>query len=498
MRLTFLFVCLLPFVLSRHPNVLFLVVDDMRPQLGCFEGEDFPAHPHPQMHTPNIDALAARSLLLKRAHVQQAVCAPSRASVLTGRRPDTTRVHDFLHYWRETGGNFTTIPQYFKENGYKSVGMGKVFHPGHSSGQDDPISWSEKYFHADNSHWESRMHNTWLAVNDSEAEQFPLEDMQLAAHAKQTLKRLTNETQPFFLAVGFHRPHLPFVVPQRFFDLYPRDEVSLPSNPNAPIGMPEIAWADNGELRQYKDMRNGKWYGAINDTLPDEVTLNLRRAYYSAISYTDSLIGDVLSTLDDLGLRDDTIISFWADHGWQLGEHGEWSKSSNFELATHAPMMVSVPGMTDHGVVTEALTEFVDLFPSLVELTGLPAIPLCQQNSSNVLVCHEGCSFVPLITDPKRNWKRAVYSQYPRMYISGDVIMGYAMRTQEHRYTEWLTYDAGTYTPTANIHSRELYDHVIDPDENVNRVNYPEYASIVKELHSVLHAGWRKALPPNI
>lgn len=481
---------------SSRPNVLFLVVDDMRPQLGCFEGPDFPAQPHPRMHTPNIDALAARSLLLKKAYVQQAICSPSRTSLLTGRRPDTTRVHDFFHYWRNSGGNFTTIPQFFKEHGYLTIGMGKVFHPGRSSGDDDPISWSEKYFHADNTYWYRRMHRSWLIVDDDEAAAHPLEDMQIADHAQETLKRVAGGSKPFFVAAGFHRPHLPFVVPKRFYDLYPLDLISLPKDRYAPREMPEIAWADSGELRLCEDFQTGKWYGGINDTLSDTITRNLRRGYYASVSYTDYLIGEVLSQLDELGLRKNTIISLWGDHGWQLGEHGEWSKCTNFELATRAPMMVSLEGITDQGIQTTALTEFVDLFPSLVELAGLPSIPLCPPVSFSITLCTEGSSFVPLIANPKRQWKRGAFSQFPRMYMTGDVAMGYSMRTHQYRYTEWVIYDAATYTPTSEIIGRELYDHGADPDENVNVVENEAYEKIVADLHSMLLEGWRKALPP--
>ena len=481
-------------------NVLFLAADDMRPDLGVYSRNGMTG---PRMYTPNLDKLAKQSLLLKRAYVQQAVCSPTRASLLTGRRPDTTHVHDLIQYWRNVGGNFTTIPQYFKENGYITAGMGKIFHPGGASGHDDPISWTEPYFHGKAPHWKNASQYSWYAVNETEAELYPLLDDQTATHAIQMLNKLAPQArhgdQPFFLAVGFHKPHLPFLFPEKFLEYYPMSDIRLPENPYAPIDMPQVAWSDFDEIRKYEDIMNKYGYGNINGTLfPDNVVKDLRRAYYSAISYVDSLVGKVVETLENLGLANNTIISFWGDHGWQLGEHGEWCKHTNFELATHAPMMVRVPGMTDKGVETEQLTEFVDLFPTLVDAAGLQKLPLCPDKSSNVTTCTEGISMIPLIADPKREWKSAVFSQYPRMIVSGNVVMGYTLRSEEYRYTEWVFYDTVKYEPIWNqTRGFELYDHLDDPQENVNRINDPKYIDLQKKLSKVLHAGWRAVIPKN-
>ena len=495
-----------PALTTARKNILFLVSDDMRPQLGAYVGRHFPSRVSPKMYTPNLDALASRSLLLGRAYVQQAVCSPSRTSLLTGRRPDTTHVHDLIAYFRRVGGNFTTIPQYFKEHGYVTTGMGKIFHPGVASGYDDPMSWTEKYFHANSRYWKDYSHYSWYAANESEVNRHPLQDDLIADHAVDTLKRLApaarSEERPFFVAVGFHRPHLPFLFPARFLKYYPETEVRLPDNDYAPVGLPEIAWSDFDELRSYVDIKDKYGYGAINTTLPPLKVRQLRRAYYAAISYVDSLVGRVLAALDQLGLANDTIVSFWGDHGWQLGEHGEWCKHTNFELATHAPMMVRVPGLTDHGAVTDQLTEFVDLFPTLADAAGLPPVPLCPENSTFVRTCSEGVSLVPLMRDPTRRWKTAAFSQYPRMEIGSNIYMGYSMRTDRYRYTEWMAYE---YLPIphrvpSKVYPRghvELYDHSIDPEENINRAIEPAYGSVVKRLHVELLKGWRAALPPH-
>ena len=487
----------------KKMNVLFLVSDDLRPELGAYLGSDFPSPIHPKIYTPNIDALANKSLLLKRAHVQLAVCSPSRASLLTGRRPDTTRVHDLIHYWRKVGGNFTTIPQYFKENGYITAGMGKVFHPGAASGQDDPISWTEPYFHGSNAHWVSHSHQTWYAADVDEVKKHPLPDQQIISKAIEALKKYATKgktgEQPFFLAAGMHRPHLPWLFPANFLDYYPEGDIKLPDNPYAPVNMPEVAWSFFQELRELKDIGTKYGYGAINTTLPDKLVLQLRRAYYASVSYVDSLVGEVVKAVDDLGLSDSTIISFWGDHGWQLGEHGEWAKHTNFELCTHAPMMVHVPGLTDHGVITEQLTEFVDLFPTLVEAAGLPHIPLCPEKIAHVETCTEGVSFVPLMKDPKRTWKKGAFSQYPRLWVDGDYVMGYSVRTDQYRFTDWSHYDDYTCLPIwSRNRGRELYDHAIDPEENHNVVNDKKYKNVVKTLQELVRAGWRSALPPNV
>lgn len=486
-------------VASTRKNVLFFAVDDMRPELTCYQGKDFPSPVHPDMHTPNLDSLAAKSLLLKRAYVQQAVCSPSRTSLLTGRRPDTTHIYDLVHYFRDLGGNFTTIPEFFKQNGYISAGMGKIFHPGTASGDDDPISWTEPYFHATKYGWETNQ-ASWAAIPDDLLKDKPLVDFQIAQQAITTLKYFGEggkyEGRSFFVAVGFHRPHLPFVFPYSFLNYYPLDSVRLPDNQYAPVDMPEVAWSNYKELRRYGDQSKLNASGSINTTLPDDDVRHLRRAYYSALSWTDSLIGTVLQELTALGFENDTIVSLWGDHGWQLGEHGEWCKHTNFELATHAPMMIHIPGMTDQGIVTEQLTEFVDLFPTLVEAAELGTMPLCPEVSKDVKLCREGESLMPLVKDPEGAWKSAAFSQYPRQ-MNGTNIMGYTIRTDKYRYTEWpkFAYEPD-YRPDWNVSfGVELYDHTVDPEENKNRAYDRSYQLIRETLSKQLHAGWREARP---
>ena len=307
---------------GKRMNVLFLVSDDMRPQIGAYMGKDFPDPVFVKPYTPNLDSLASKSLLLKRAHVQQAVCSPSRTSLLTGRRPDTTHVYDLYNYFRDVGGNFTTIPQYFKQQGYRSIGMGKIFHPGHASDNDDPISWSEPYYHA--VRYREFNNASWTAVTKEQRAKYPLPDEQIAQHAIKTLGRVAAKAhtgeQPFFVAVGYHKPHLPFVFPEEFLQYYPVSSIHLPKNQYVPQDFPEVAWSPCGQLANYPDIKKLGCNLDFNTSVPAFKVLELRRAYYSALSYTDYLLGLVMDELKKLGLDGTTIISFWGDHGYQLGK----------------------------------------------------------------------------------------------------------------------------------------------------------------------------------
>ncbi|KAH3699905.1 hypothetical protein DPMN_074867 [Dreissena polymorpha] len=476
-------------------NVLFIAIDDLRPDLGCYKGKDFPSSDDPRIHSPNIDALARKSLLLKKAYVQQAVCSPSRTSFLTSRRPDTTHVYDLHTYWRKVSGNFTTLPQYFKNHGRITAGIGKIFHSGF---KDDPISWTEPYNRPDHSSYEDGK-TSWMFLNDSQLANDPLVDDKIAKAAVIALQDFATggkyANRPFFLGVGFMRPHLPFVSPEAFSHYYPASSLHLPSNPYAPINMPDAAWWKSPELISYTDISALHFQGQVNETLPDNKVRELRRAYFSAVSWVDSLVGVVLNELDRLGLSNNTVVSLLGDHGYQLGEHGMWNKHTNFELATHAPMMIRIPGLTDNGIITERVVEFVDLFPTLVDAVGLPSIPVCPENSLNVLTCTEGESLMPLVHNATAAWKHSAFSQYPR-HKHGVDIMGYSLRTDKYRYTEWVEFSYQTHKPdwTRN-HGTELYDHTTDPDENHNVASDLAFADLARSLSNRLHAGWRHVSP---
>lgn len=466
---------------SGRQNVLFIAVDDLRPELGCY-GEP--------VISPHIDRLAAEGMLFERAYVQVALCMPSRASMLTGRRPDTTGVVDFTVRFRSVLPDVVTLPQHFKNHGYHAAALGKIFH------HDDAVSWSEPLFQSQRSEddyhtdfgrqvlkWTKEDHRRLTYVWDLgdgiikkkrpgglpwEAPVIPdnaVRDGQLADEAVLRLRRLKD--QPFFLAVGFHKPHLPFIAPKRFFDLYDPDTIEPAANPYPPKDAPRYATYNWNDLRHY--------YG-IPDVGPvsKEQARGLKHAYYACVSFVDAQIGRLLEELDRLGLRDNTIVVLWGDHGWQLGEHGMWDKHSNYETSTRIPLIVRAPGFPSGR--TMALVESVDLFPTLAELAGLP--PTAGL---------EGHSFVSLLERPDRPWKSAAFSQYQRVIPGYGKIargMGYSMRTDRYRITEWRV-------PGTEFREYELYDHRTDPEENVNVAGQSDYQDVLDRLKQRMRQGWQ-------
>ena len=510
---------------GNKKNVLFFAIDDLRTDLGAY-GQSY-------IKSPNIDELSSKSLVFERAYCQVAVCSPSRASLLTGRRPDTNHVWRIANdeYWR-TFTNATTIPQYFRENGYISIGMGKIFHPGPPSGYDDKkYSWSLPYYHSPVESKYANHSSSWWSFDGYADNQLP--DGQIADKAIQYLKdikmnRTKGDSQPFFLAVGFHKPHLPFVAPSKYFEMYPPpSEIKLAKNPKVPEGMPPVAystWLDGGYkdlnslFKKVEDECRHNAQDALNSSrcsIPDNKARELRRAYYSCISYTDAQVGKVLDELQAQGFAEDTIIVLWADHGWQLGEHNEWAKFTNFEDATHVPFMLHVPGVTDKGMRTKALVELIDIFPSLAELTGIDIPPMCPEGKHSLLACVEGYSVVPLLKDPNQEWKKGAFSQFPRPYSGleeipghapfkekeqGESVMGYTVRVDKYRFTEWYRFDRTTGVANfSEIWGTELYNHsqptVFFNDENTNLADKSEMKSTVEDLRKILQSGWRAAMP---
>lgn len=464
--------------MKDKPNVLFVVVDDLRPQLGCY-GQEWIISPH-------IDTLASEGLLFERAYCQQAVCAPSRSSVLSGCRPDTTRIYDLRTPLRQAMPDVLSLPQHFRLHGYETISIGKVYH--HRT--DDLQGWCKEPFQSIGD-WKGRGYLTDEAIEviaqcdreqeaigstrrglgpAFEAADVPDEGYQDGKDAQAAiaeLERLKRLDRPFFLALGFHKPHLPFNAPKRYWDLYEHERIPLAENPFEPEGVTEFSLTNFGELRAYFGMPK-------EGPVPDHLARQLIHGYAACVSYMDRQFGKVMEALDHLRLLDDTIVILWGDHGWKLGEHASWCKHTNFETDARAPMLLYLPGLRNRGARSQALVEFVDMYPSLAELCGLPVPEHC-----------EGLSFAPLLEDPNRPWKTAAFSQYPR---AGGV-MGYTMRTDRYRYTEWQRHDTG------EVLARELYDHARDPQENVNAVTKAEHAQVVEELSDRLNRGWRAALP---
>lgn len=461
------------------PNLLFIAIDDLRPALGCY-GD-------PIAITPNIDRLASQGTLFNRAYCQLAVCGPSRLSLLSGRRPDTIQVWDLKSHFRETLPDLITLPQHFKNNGYYTRSIGKIHH-GSGPPMKDPPSWSEEplYDSGRKHEWryasaENRAVVT-LKRSSVEGENVPdstFVDGLVCDAAEDALATLKEQKQPFFLGVGFRKPHLPFVAPKKYWDLYDREDIPKPITNSHPEGAPEFAVRTWNEIEGYTDIPIN-----LAEITPEKIQ-ELRHGYYACISYIDTLVGRLLDKLDELDLANDTIICFWSDHGFHLGEQGLWTKANNYELSARVPLIISAPGQSHPGSASNALVELVDLYPTLAELCGLTLSPDL-----------EGLSLVPLLEDANRPWKSAAFNQYPRDFTEikhkrhGDV-MGYSIRTNRFRYVQWREWTSG------KIHVHELYDHQNDPNEMKNLAGQPEYISTLIQHQRLLDAGWKGALPEN-
>jgi len=465
----------LPAAERRRPNVLFIAADDLRNDLGCYG--------HPLAKTPNLDRLAARGVVFDRAYCQQAVCNPSRASLLTGRRPDTLGIWDLPTHFRQVDPKLVTLPQWFKKHGYFTQNIGKIFHNWRQEIQGDPKSWSvPAVLHyathgSDTPRVEGELPPDLARARRCERRDVPDEayfDGRIAARAVAALRKLKDRREPFFLAVGFWKPHLPFNPPKKYWDLYDRSRIAPAANPRPPVGGPEIALHDSREL-----LRAGR------GKLTREEVIELRHGYLAAISYLDAQVGKVLDELNRLGLSKNTIVVFWSDHGFHLGEHGLWCKTSNFELDARVPLIIAQPGghvRSDKTTRapgpalaeprrTAALVELLDLYPTLVELCGLPRPKGL-----------EGVSLAPVLADPTAQVKRAAFTQHPRpaYYRGQPEVMGASVRTDRYRYTEWRDFATG------KVMARELYDHKSDPAETKNVIDSPPDAAALVRARELL------------
>lgn len=435
---------------AQKPNVLFIAADDLRCDLACYG--------HPLAKTPYLDQLAKRGVLFKQAYCQQALCNPSRASIMTGHRPDSLKIWDLPTHFREVKPEIVTLPQLFKQQGYFTQNIGKIFHNWRQNIQGDPASWSVPAVMHYATHGSDKpiiSKNEELPVNLSKVLKTERRDVPDSAYfdgriadlAVGALQELKKKEMPFFLAVGFWKPHLPFNPPEKYWKLYDQSPITAPKNPTPPKNVPQVALHNGREL-----------LGTKGRTLTTNEVIELRKGYLAGISYLDAQIGKVIDELDRLELGDNTIIVFWSDHGFHLGEHGLWCKTSNFENDAHVPLMISVPKMKQVGTSSKALVELLDLYPTLVELCNLPDPgPL------------EGKSLVPLLNDPTQKGKPAAYTQHPRpaYYKGSPQLMGVSVRTPRYRYTEWRDFKTG------EVEARELYDHSMDPNENTNVAESP-------------------------
>ncbi len=459
---------------DSKPNVLFIMADDLRADLASYGAA---------VQTPNLDRLARMSVQFDRAYCQQAVCNPSRSSLLTGRRPDTLRIWNNSTHFRELNPDVTTMPLWFKEHGYTARCVGKIFHNWHTKEHGDPRSWSAPEFlhyanHGDDvaqvsgplppNFAKTTTGFGYPATGICECRDVPDEayyDGRVAAEAVRVMGEVKD--QPFFLAVGFWKPHAQFNAPKKYWDLYDRAKLP-PLDPRRPEGAPELAFHQSTEvLGPVKTQQK---------PTPEQAA-EMRHGYFANISYMDAQLGKVLDALEKSGVADRTIVVFLSDHGYHLGEHTLWGKTSNFELDARVPMMVHVPGSTQGGKRTEALVELVDLFPTLIELCGLPTPPALQ-----------GRSLATILRDPSLTVKPAAFTQHPRpAYYDREpskqpATMGVSVRTAAVRYTEWRDWQTGKTV------ARELYEAADEPAETRSVLDDPRLAAAQREAEQLLRA----------
>jgi iduronate 2-sulfatase len=438
------------------PNILFIGVDDLRPELHCYGAS--------HMKTPNIDRLAAQGVRFARAYCQQAVCLPSRISLFTGMRPDSTGVNDLNTHFRETIPDVVTLTQHLRNSGYHTVGMGKVYH------DEQPKEWDEwidtkqitkvPEYHLDDivADLEKREAEAkarglkgktlrqYVKGPSTESADRPDTDFEDGAMTQVAIKQLkSNNGRPFFMTVGYHKPHLPLVAPKKYWELYDRKDIALPDNYFLPEGAPHIALSTWGELRAYSDIPK-------EGPVTEDKARELIHGYYACVSFVDAQIGLLLDALKSEGLDRNTIVILWSDHGWKLGEHAMWCKHTNFEIDARVPLLVRMPGAVRRGQTIDAMVELVDLYPTLCELAGLPVPATC-----------EGASLVPMLRGRSVNdWRQHAATQYKRARKTGGDIIGYSIKIEKGRYTEWINQVTGNRTAI------EFYDHRNDPGENRN------------------------------
>ncbi len=454
---------------SVKPNILFIAVDDLKPSIG--------AYGDPYAKTPGMDRLAKEGVVFQRSYCQQAICAATRASIMLGLRPDKTRVWDLVTDFRQVNPKAVSMPQYFKSMGYETAAMGKIYHMGSTGPGHDAPSWSVPYEDAKCPAY--ALPNTINARGKGKATEcadVPDEtyaDGALTKLAIKSLEKLSKGDKPFFLAVGFHKPHLPFVSPKKYWDMYDRNKIKIAPFQEKAANSPDIAYTVSGELKSYTDIPQFDSYSEKElDHLPIDKQKELIHGYYAATSYTDAQIMQLLNELDRLDLRKNTIIVLWGDHGWHLGDHGLWNKHTDFENATHTLLMMSVPG-SKPGIRPVTLCEFTDVYPTLCELMNIPAPKYL-----------DGISLVPAIRNPEVLLRDYAFSQYPRESAK---VMGYTIRTARFRYTEWMKDSYRTSTPYDKkyVMAREMYDYQKDPLEKVSIIDKSEYQKDQKNLENL-------------
>ncbi len=427
---------------NTKPNILFIAVDDLRPELGCY-GNNI-------ISSPNIDRLAGESVTFRRAYCNIPVSGASRASLLTGTRPASYRFLNFETWAERDYPEAVTLPEHFRHSGYYTVSLSKVFH----NEGDSKNAWDEEWRPSGTGTWRNYLTPENLGIDTLIKRGMPFEiadvsdsayfDGKTAMKAISCLEKFRDINQPFFMAVGFLKPHLPFNAPKRYWDIYDPREIGIAENPDPPEDAPRQAIHNWGELRNYYSIPET---GALTDSAANK----LRHGYYACVSYTDALVGLLLDELEKNGFAENTIIVLWGDHGWNLGEHGLWCKHCNFNTSINAPLIVKVPGLTK-GKMNNSITEFIDIYPTLCELSGL-----------NLPGHLEGQSLVKRLKKPEKREKDFAVSKFNN---------GITFIENNYFYTEWFNNNDSTV-------AKMLYNHDTDPEENINISGNPEHSKLV-------------------
>lgn len=441
---------------ADRPNVLFIATDDLAATLGCYG--------HRVAKTPNLDRLAARGVRMLRAYSQFALCSPSRSSLMTGLAPDTTTVYDLQRHFRTALPQVTTLSQCFAQNGYFTARVGKIYHYGNpgqigTNGLDDAPSWMERYNPKGvDKDEEPLVENLTPGRGLGSAIAFHASSAPDALHtdglvAQQTIALMEqHRDRPFFLAAGFYRPHCPYIAPKAYFDQYPAQTLE-------PY---QLAAGETEAAPPWAYFTNPP-----NWNLDREQQQRALQAYYASVSFVDANVGRLLDALERLGLTEKTIVVFWSDHGYALGEHGQWMKQTVFEAATRIPLLLAGPGITAKGKACARTVEMLDFYPTLADLAGLRQVPAGLH----------GVSLRPLLRNPKAEWPRPAVSQVRRTR-QGKTYTGYSIRNERYRFTEWNDGQDG----------EELYDYQRQPEERQNLAGEAKYANIKQSLRRQLRS----------
>lgn len=452
---------------ANHPNILFIAVDDLKPLTAAYGDK--------QAITPGMDRIANEGMAFQNCYVQQAISGATRASIMTGMRPDKTKVWDLVTNFRQVNPNSVTIPQYFRQNGYETTAVGKIYHMGSTGPGHDTESWSIP--------WVNDKAPTYVNFTPEKGKKGPAvecvdvpdntyQDGVCAEEGIKLMNQLKSKGKPFFLAVGFHKPHLPFVAPKKYWDLYKRDQFQVAPFQQKAEGSPDLAYHISGELKAYTDIPEFDSYSPKElEHLTIDKQKELIHGYYAATSYMDAQLQKVLNELDRLGLSENTIVILWGDHGWHLGDHGLWNKHTDFEQSTHACMLMRGPKGWAKNIKPTTQCEFVDVFPTLCDMANIPTPKYL-----------DGISLVPAIKNPNAELREYAFSQYPRKDA-----MGYTIRTKRFRYTEWIGdyYSAETPYSNAKIVATEMYDYEKDPQETKSIINNKAYAKEVAMMKNL-------------